>query len=167
MPCLFVLVAGFLPRLGSILLWIARPAYFSAAFGGSWFWPLLGIIVLPFTTLMYVLLWSPIGLTGWDWLWLILAVMIDIAHYGSTAYNNRNQMPGYSQYAPATQPSAPAASAAVTSAPVAAATTASMMTSTPAAVEPLPAVPFTPAATPPVVTDVPASPPADTGNEGN
>jgi hypothetical protein len=29
---------------------------FSVAFGGSWFWPLLEILFLPFTTLMYALL---------------------------------------------------------------------------------------------------------------
>ncbi len=97
MPCLFALMAGFVPRLADIFLWLARPAMFNAAFGGSWFWPVLGIIFLPFTTLMYVILWSPgIGLTGWDWMWLILAVMLDLMHYGSTGYSNRNQIPGVS-----------------------------------------------------------------------
>jgi hypothetical protein len=70
--------------------------FFLAPFGGSWFWPLLGIIFLPFTTLMYVLLWSPgIGLVGFDWFWLILAVFLDISHWGATAYSNRDRMPGY------------------------------------------------------------------------
>ncbi len=46
---------------------------------------------------MYVILWSPgIGLTGWDWMWLILAVICDVMHYGSTAYQNKNQIPGMS-----------------------------------------------------------------------
>ena len=95
MPCLFALMAGFFPRLASLFIWFARPNMFCAAFGGSWFWPLLGIIFLPFTTLMYVILWSATGLTGWDWVWLILAVVIDVMHYTSTAYSNRNQIPGY------------------------------------------------------------------------
>jgi hypothetical protein len=82
------------PRLGTLILWLARPTLFSQAFNGSWFWPLLGIVFLPFTTLMYVILWSATGLTGWDWLWLILAVFLDISHWGSTAYQNRNQIPG-------------------------------------------------------------------------
>ena len=44
---------------------------FSSTFGGSWFWPILGIIFLPFTTLMYVLLWTPVnGVGGFDWVWL-------------------------------------------------------------------------------------------------
>jgi hypothetical protein len=96
MGCLFVVFAGLFPRAADIILWIARPSYFSAAFGGSWFWPLLGIIFLPFTTLMYVLLWSPtLGLTGWDWMWLTLAVFLDISHWASSAYANRDRMPGY------------------------------------------------------------------------
>jgi hypothetical protein len=36
----------------------------NAAFDG-WIWPLLGIIFLPYTTIMYVLVWSPAtGLAG-------------------------------------------------------------------------------------------------------
>ena len=100
MPCLFAMLAGLFPRLGTLILWLARPTMFSAAFGGSWFWPILGIIFLPFTTLMYVVLWSPgIGLTGWDWFWLIMAVVIDVMHYTSTGYYNRNRIPGVSSTA--------------------------------------------------------------------
>ena len=95
MPCLFALVAAAFPRVGSILLWLARPQLFYNAFNGSVLWPMLGIIFLPFTTLMYVILWSPAGvLTGWDYLWIVLAVFIDMSHYASTAYTNRNQIPG-------------------------------------------------------------------------
>jgi hypothetical protein len=88
--------AGAFPRIGSILIWLARPMLFEAAFGGSWLLPVLGIIFLPFTTLMYVILWSPAGIVGWDWFWLILAVVIDVGQLGSSAYANRNRMPGYS-----------------------------------------------------------------------
>lgn len=76
----------------------------SVAFGDSWLWPLLGIVFLPFTTLMYVILWSPTGLAGWDWFWLILAVAIYAMHYSSTAYSNRNQIPGYKPAATTTTP---------------------------------------------------------------
>ena len=96
MPCLFAMFAGFFPRIGTLLLWLARPALFSAAFGGAWLWPVLGIIFLPFTTLMYVILWGPAGnLTGWDWLWLIMAVFLDISHYASAGYANRDRIPGF------------------------------------------------------------------------
>ena len=108
MPCLFALFAVFTPRIAVLIMWLARPALFSAAFGGSWFWPLLGFILLPFTTIMYVLLWTPgIGLTGFDWFWLILAVFCDVTHYGSNAYYNRNRMPGYVEPSSPTGPSVP------------------------------------------------------------
>jgi hypothetical protein len=96
MPCLFALFAGFFPRLATLFIWLARPNMFSAAFNGSWLWPILGIIFLPFTTLMYVILWSPgIGLTTYDWFWLIMAVVLDVMHWAQTGYANRNRIPGY------------------------------------------------------------------------
>ena len=103
MPCLFAMFAGLFPRLGSLLVWLARPTMFSAAFGGSWFWPLLGIIFLPFTTLMYVIIWSPTGLAGWDWMWLGMAVVIDVMHFTSTGYYNRDRIPGASNTAATTK----------------------------------------------------------------
>ncbi len=96
MPCLLALFAGFFPRLATLFLWLARPALFTAAFNGSWLWPVLGIIFLPLTTLFYVILWSPGGLMGWDWFWLIMAVVLDVMHWSSTIYSNRNQIPGLS-----------------------------------------------------------------------
>jgi hypothetical protein len=96
MPCLFAMIAVMFPRAGTILLWIARPAMVNAAFNNRWLIPLAGIVFLPFTTLMYVLLWGPTGLTGWDWLWLGLSVFIDISHWSATAYQNRQYIPGAS-----------------------------------------------------------------------
>ncbi len=96
MPCLFAMFAAFFPRLGTLFIWLARPNMVNAAFNGSWLWPILGIIFLPFTTLMYVILWSTGGgLTGPDWVWLIMAVVIDLMHWGQLAYNNRKGVPGY------------------------------------------------------------------------
>jgi hypothetical protein len=98
-------MAGFAPRLAGLFFWIARPMMWSAAFNGGWLLPLLGIIFLPFTTLMYVILWTPgIGLTGWDWMWLILAVICDVMHYSSSAYYNRNKIPGMSTAPTVTPP---------------------------------------------------------------
>ena len=33
------------------------------------------------------------GLTGWEWLWVILAGLLDIGHWGAS-YTQRNQIPG-------------------------------------------------------------------------
>ena len=96
MGCLFAIFAGAFPRLADIFLWIARPTMFTAPFGGSWVWPLLGIIFLPLTTLFYVFMWSPTrGIEGFDWFWLFLAVVLDLSHLAGNAYANRDRMPGY------------------------------------------------------------------------
>jgi hypothetical protein len=93
MGCLFAMFAGLFPRLALFILWIARPARIDAAFD-TFLWPLLGIIFLPFATLMYVLLYTPgRGLIGWDWFWVGLAALLDIGHWVAGA-TQRNQLPG-------------------------------------------------------------------------
>ena len=101
MGCLFAVFAGFFPRLAVLFMWIARPTMFSAAFGGSWFWPLVGIIFLPFTTLMWAILWSgPGAVSGWDWFWIFLAVILDLGSLGSSGYANRGRIPAYADVNP-------------------------------------------------------------------
>ena len=93
MGCLFAMFSGLFPRLALFVLWIARPALVGAAFN-TFLFPLLGIIFLPFATLIYVLFYTPgFGLTGWEWVWVILAGMLDIGHWGAS-YTQRNQIPG-------------------------------------------------------------------------
>jgi hypothetical protein len=92
MGCLFALFAGVFPRLGVFIVWVARPERVDAAFS-TWIWPLLGIIFLPFTTLIYLFLWVPGGLQGFDWFWIGLAAFFDIAHWAASA-TQRNQIPG-------------------------------------------------------------------------
>lgn len=95
MPCLFALAAAFAPRLTLLFLWLFTPLV-TRAFASVFIVPLLGIIFLPFTTLMYVLAWTPAyGVTGFGWIWVILGLIIDIGSYGSSAYANRNRLPGY------------------------------------------------------------------------
>jgi hypothetical protein len=95
MGCLLVLMSAFAPRLVVVLAWIARPTYVDAVFD-TWILPLLGLIFLPFTTLMYLLLGAPpLGVHGLDWLWIALAVVLDLGHYGST-YAQRSAVTGYS-----------------------------------------------------------------------
>jgi len=97
MGCLFLIFAGLFPRLGVLFIWLARPELFLTAFGGFWLWPLLGIIFLPMTTLMYCLVWNPVGgIGGLDWFWLFLALMIDLGGALSSGYANRDRVPGYS-----------------------------------------------------------------------
>lgn len=84
MGCLLVLLAAFAPRLIVVFAWIARPAYFDSVFD-TFIFPLLGLIFLPFTTLMWLLVGAPPqGVEGLDWLWIVLAVFLDLSHYGNT-----------------------------------------------------------------------------------
>jgi len=121
-PCLFVLFAAFAPRLMLVFFWIARPTIMSTVFD-TFLLPLLGFVFLPFTTLMYVLLYlgsTPNGISGADWLWLGLAVVLDLANH-SGAFTQRGAVPGMSSAgaasaaaAPITSPPAAAPAAAVT-----------------------------------------------------
>ena len=89
MGCLFVLMAGIFPRLALFIVWVARPNMVDRVFD-SWIWPLLGLLFLPFATLMYVILWTAGGLSGWDWFWVGLAALLDIGHWGSGAAQRRS-----------------------------------------------------------------------------
>jgi hypothetical protein len=89
MGCLLALLAALSPRLVIFLFWLARPVQFDAVFGGPII-PLLGIVLLPFTTLMYVLVYTPgVGLVGSDWLWVGLALAADISHTAAVATDTR------------------------------------------------------------------------------
>ena len=95
--CLFALGAAFFPRLALLFVWLFTPLV-TRAFHFTILWPLLGIIFLPFTTLMYVLVYNPLtGVTGWAWLWVILGFLLDMSSYTSSAYSNRRRIPGYSR----------------------------------------------------------------------
>jgi hypothetical protein len=95
--CFLAMGLAFAPRLFLILAWIFSTRW-QVVWHGQWFLPLLGIVFLPYTTVMYMLVWSPTGIQGWDWLWLILGVWLDVMHYGQMA-NNRKGIPGYPQEA--------------------------------------------------------------------
>jgi hypothetical protein len=85
MGCLFVLMAAFAPRLLFVFIWIARPSLVDAA--------LLGLVFLPFTTLMWLLLGGTGRMDGFDWVWVGLAVVLDLGHYANT-YAQRGSISG-------------------------------------------------------------------------
>ena len=89
------IVAGF-SRFFLIMIWIARPVYFSNAFS-TFIIPCLGFMILPFTTLMYLFLIQGVGaLEGLDWLWIALAVVLDLATLAGAGAANRDRIPaGY------------------------------------------------------------------------
>ncbi len=92
MCCFFVILLFLGPRFAIPIWWLLQPARWNAAFQ-SFIWPLLGFIFAPWTTMMYVLVF-PGGITGFDWFWLGLGVIADIAWWSGSAA--RRRAPGYS-----------------------------------------------------------------------
>ncbi len=90
--CCLALVAGFIgPRIAAVIWWIADPTRWDLAFS-SWIWPALGILLLPWTTLAYVLMWSVVGgVSGWEWLIVALGFALDIASYSARAARAKYQ----------------------------------------------------------------------------
>jgi len=88
--CLVVLIALFSPRLALALTWIFTP-WVDRAFGPI-IWPILGIIFLPLTTLLYVIVWNTggRGVTGWEWIVVALAFVGDVVAHGASAARQRN-----------------------------------------------------------------------------
>lgn len=101
MCCAFLSLFLLGPRIFNAFWWIFQPTRWELAFrnffGGAiwWLWPILGIIFLPWTTLMYVLV-APGGVTGLDWLWIGLMFIFDIASYSGGL--GRKRIPGYEGY---------------------------------------------------------------------
>jgi hypothetical protein len=81
--CIFALIALFSPRLAVVLMWIFTP-WVDRAFAHV-IWPILGIFFLPLTTLLYVILWNTggRGVTGWEWIFVVLAFFCDLAVHGA------------------------------------------------------------------------------------
>ncbi|MHA6793879.1 hypothetical protein ACVGVM_10285 [Pseudonocardia bannensis] len=86
--CLLFLLLLFGPRLVGILWWLFDPLRWDTTFD-TVLVPLLGLIFLPWTTLIYVLV-APGGIGGFDTLWLALAVLVDLSSYaGGGVYGRR------------------------------------------------------------------------------
>ena len=90
--CLLAFSVAVAPRLVLILAWIFSERW-PLVWQEAWILPLLGIIFLPYTTIMYMLAVTitPAGPTveGWAWLWIFLGVFLDIAKWGQMLANRR------------------------------------------------------------------------------
>ena len=80
MGCLLLLLVAASPRLGMVLYWIFRPGVVDAAFSTALL-PVLGIVFLPLTTLVYTLCYTPgTWVAGAEWVLVGLAALFDIGH---------------------------------------------------------------------------------------
>jgi len=99
MCCFFLGLVLIGPRIMGAFWWLFQPVRWNLAFSDWpiiwWLWPVLGLIFLPWTTIMYIIV-APGGVTGFDWVWLGLMLAADIVSYGGGA--GRRQIPGYEGY---------------------------------------------------------------------
>lgn len=90
MPCLVALLALSAPRLTIVLLVI-----FSDWIGGAYqtvFWPFLGFLFLPYTTLAYALAIHQAGSVTGGWLMLVvIAVVVDLGSTGGGGRSARSR----------------------------------------------------------------------------
>jgi hypothetical protein len=88
MCCLLLLASGLGPRIALLAWWIFGDKV-DAAFD-TWIWPLLGLLLLPWTTLFYVIVWSPVvGVDDAEWLLVALGVVLDVATYSARSAQAR------------------------------------------------------------------------------
>jgi len=90
MCCLFAILFLLGPRLALLIWWLVKPLYFQTIFN-NWILPLIGIIFLPWTTLIYLIVASG-GVTAFDLFLLIFAFIIDIGSYSGSIYGNRDSI---------------------------------------------------------------------------
>ena len=89
MCCLVAVILLLGPRLGILLWWLFDMPRWERAFS-TFIWPLLGAIFLPWTTVAYVFVF-PNGVTGLDWLWLALALLVDLGAYTGGGRESRKR----------------------------------------------------------------------------
>jgi hypothetical protein len=90
MACLVVLLAFLSPRLALFAIFLFSDLL-SRAFD-SWFVPLLGFFLLPWTTLAYAVMWSTSTneVAGFEWFIVILAFLVDLGSYASRGRARRS-----------------------------------------------------------------------------
>ncbi len=91
MPVVLGCLALFFPRLVIALLAIFSD-YLGRAFGGEWWWPLLGFFFLPFTTLAYAFSVNyGGGVKGIYIVLVVVAVLLDLGVIGGNAKVQRRR----------------------------------------------------------------------------
>lgn len=89
MCCVCASLLLFGPRVAAIVWWLFQPLRFAETFP-SIIWPILGIIFLPITTLVYVLVY-PGGIAPLEWVLIIIAIIIDLGAYGGGIFSRKNR----------------------------------------------------------------------------
>jgi hypothetical protein len=91
MGCLIVLMALIGPRVALGFTWLFTNLV-DRAFD-EWIVPLLGLIFLPWTTFLYVLVYNPNpveGVSFFGWVIVVLGLLVDLGSYGAGARSRRS-----------------------------------------------------------------------------
>ena len=91
MCCVIASLFALGPRAAILIWWLVEPVRWNATFD-SFLWVLAGFIALPWTTLMYVLVF-PGGINGFDIAWLGIAIAMDLFTWFGGGYTNRGRIP--------------------------------------------------------------------------
>ena len=86
MCCIVAIGALIGPRVAIVAWWLLDPARWALAFSSALL-PILGFILLPWTTLVYVWV-APGGIGTLGLIFLVLAVIVDVGAYGG-GYRSR------------------------------------------------------------------------------
>ena len=79
------------PRAAILFWWLVQPVRWEQTFD-TFLWPFVGFLILPWTTLMYVLVY-PAGINGFDYVWLGIGVAMDVFSWAGGGYTNRDRIP--------------------------------------------------------------------------
>ena len=80
--CLLAAGAALAPRVMLVLAWVFSDRW-ALVWSNQWLVPLLGIILLPYTTIMYMLAVTvtpggDVTIEGFAWVWIALGFFLDI-----------------------------------------------------------------------------------------
>lgn len=93
MCCAIAVLFALGPRAAILVWWLFDQLRWAAAFD-TFIWPLLGFLLAPWTTLMYVAVF-PAGITGFDYLFLGLGIVFDVFSWFGGGYTNRDRIRSY------------------------------------------------------------------------
>jgi hypothetical protein len=90
MCCILTVMSLIGPRAAILVWWLFDQSRWENAFS-SFLWTFLGFIFAPWTTLAYVLVFNG-GVNGFDWLWLGIGILLDVANWTGGAWGNRERL---------------------------------------------------------------------------
>jgi hypothetical protein len=77
------------PRVIDAVFWIFAQDRWSQAFGGNMIWAVVGILLVPWTTLAFVIA-APVGNDLLTIVAVVIGVLADVATYAGTGYKGRS-----------------------------------------------------------------------------